>query len=266
LLVVLFLLLLGGCARVANVHHAADYDPLAQDGAKYAVGGFVLGSQTTLDSQAEIGSGAENSDPRAQTDAWANELYGPLLAGRAGLNVWAWSALRDNIPADTITAVQAEYAKGSGLPPEMITPLAADLPEITYLVLARIDRNDIEIGSNTPAVLGNQAANESRDPHAETDMMTRSVKTRRIVKVTMNVFDLRSGRSVWSGAVTRNKTELYSPSEEDLDQKLVVTPSTEEGAAPEIRVKGASLAMPELDALLGEACRDLVGNLFAIAD
>lgn len=265
-LVVLLLWALGGCARVANVHHASDYDPLANDGARYAVGGFVLGTDVTLDSQAEIGSGVVNTDPRLQTDAWAAHLYGPLLTARGGQDVWAWSALRDNIPADTITAVQAAYAAGKALPPQLVRPLAADLPEITYLVLARIDRNDIEIGANTPAVLGNQLANQSRDPHAKTDLMTRTVKTRRTVTVTMDVWDLRRGRSVWSSTVTRNKTELYGAGDEDAEQSLVVTPPAADGTPPEIRIKGASLTMPELDALLDEACRDLVGNLFAIAD
>ena len=261
-LVVLFLFCLGGCGKVANVHHAAGYDALARDGAKYAVGGFVLDTRLELDRQAEIGTAAENSDPRYQTDTWAPLLAGPLLAGREGLDVWAWSALRDNIPADAIAAVQTAYARGSVLPPEMFMPVARDLPEVTYLVLARIESNDIEIGANTPTALGNQLANESRDPHAETDMMARSIKTRRTVGVSMDVYDLRTGRSVWRGSVTREKTELYSASDQDIGAELVVTPATEEGAAPEIEVKGASLAMPELSDVLDEACAALVAELF----
>jgi len=265
-LVVLFLFLLSGCGKVANVHHAAGYDPLARDGTKYAVGGFVLDARLALDRQAEIGTSAENADPRYQTDTWAPLLSGPLLAAREGLDVWAWSALRDNIPADAITAVQAAYAVGSVLPPAMFTAVARDLPDVTYLVLARVDRNDIEIGANTPTALGNQLANESRDPHAEIDLMTRSIKTRRTVVVSMDVVDLRTGHSVWRGSVTREKAELYSASDPDTGADLVVTPATEEGAAPEIEVKGASLAMPELSDVLGDACRALVAELFKVQE
>ena len=262
-LVVLFLYCLGGCGKVANVHHAAGYDALAGDGAKYAVGGFVLDTRLELDRQAEIGTAAENGDPHYQTDTWAPLLYGPLLAGREGLGVWAWSALRDNIPADAITAVQTAYARGGVLPPEMFAPVAKDLPEVTYLVLARINRNDIRIGANTPpSVLGNQVANESRDPHAETDLMTRSVKTLRTIGLTMDVYDLRNGRSVWSGTVERQKAELYSADDQDGEAELVVTPASEEGASPDIAVKGASLPMPELNDVLAEACGALVAELF----
>lgn len=259
---VLFLFLAGGCGKVANVHHAAGYDPLARDGTRYAVGGFVLDNRLALDGQAAIGTAAENADPRHQTDTWAPLLYGPLLAAHEGRDVWAWSALRDNIPADAITAVQSAYAAGGVLPPEMFAAVARDLPDVTYLVLARIDRNDIEIGANTPGALGNQLANESRDPHAETDMLTRSITTRRTVGVTLDVYDLPAGHSVWRGSVTREKAELYSASDQDTGEDLVVTPATQEGAAPQIEIKGASLATPELSDVLAEACAALVAELF----
>ena len=180
--------------------------------------------------------------------------------------MWAWSALRDNIPADAISAVQKAYARGGVLPPQIFVPVAQDLPEVTYLVLARIDRNDIRIGANTPAALGNQVANESRDPHAETDLMTRSINTRRTVGVTMDVIDLRSGRSVWSGSVERQKVELYSANDLDEGAELVVTPASEEGASPEIAVKGASLPMPKLADVLGDACGALVAELFKVQE
>lgn len=267
MLAVLFLFLFGGCTgKVANVHHAADYDPLLEDGAKYAVGGFVLGAHADLDRQAEIGNAAQNTDPAYQTDTWAPLLYGALLTGRQNLEVWAWTALRDNIPADTITAVQTAYARGRVLPPDMFKDIAQDLPDITYLILACIDRNDIEIGSNTPSALGNQQANQSRDPHGVTDQMTRTIKTRRTVKLDMDIYNLRTGLSVWSGTVERNKTDLYSSNEGDTDQDLVVTPATEEGGVPEIKVKGASLAMPLLEDILAEACAALVENLFAVPE
>ena len=265
-MIVLFLFLLNGCAgKVANVHHAEGYDPLAADGTKYAIAAFVLGSHAELDRQAEIGTPTQNADPVYQTETWSPLLYGPFLTGRAGIDVWAWSALRDNIPADAITSVQVAYARGSVLPPDRFTQLAGDLPDITYLVLARIDRNDIEIGSNTPASLGNQVANESRDPHAEVDMRTRTIKTRRTVVVAMDVYDLRSGLSVWSGSVEREMTELFSANDEEV-ASLVVTPATEEGAQPDIQVKGASLDMPVLDDVLALACAALVENLFAVPE
>ncbi len=260
---VLFLLTLGGCGGGAtNDYQAAAYDPLARDGARYAVGGFVLGPQAELERQSELGAAYRNSDVGVQTDAWAPSLYGALLSGRTGLEVWSWPAVRDNVPADEITALQLAYAAGETLPPAQFSRLAADLPGITYLVLARLDRNEVEIGSNAPGSLGSQVVDDSRDPHGVTDSMARTIKTRRTVVVSLDVYDLRTGRSVWSGHTDRKKTELYSPEDRDEGAELVVTPSEEEGGAPEIRVKGASLAMPELEELLADACVGLVGSLF----
>ena len=261
---VLFLLLTAGCAgKVANTYKAEGYDPLAADGARYAVGGFVLGARAQLDRQAEYGTAAENADRGRQTDAWAPLLYGPLSAGRSDLIVWPWPAVRDNLPADGITALQEAYARGSVLPAGLVTALAADLPEVTYLVLARIDRNEIEIGENMPTATGVQPNSDGREPYDATSQMTRTIKTRRTVAVTLDVFELSSGRSVWTGTAERNQTDLYSSNEKSGGDDLVVTPATEAGAPPEIRVKGASLDMPDLDGVLAEACAALVGNLFA---
>ncbi len=254
--------ILGGCASVTNDHHAVQYDPLARDGARYAVGGFVLGVEAELERQSELGAAYRNADVRVQTDAWAPTLYGALLTGRADLEVWSWPAVRDNIPADVITALQTAYAAGDELPAAQFRLLAADLPDITYLVLARLDRNDVEIGSNQPGVTGNQIVDDSRDPHSRNDSLVRTVKTRRTVVVSLDVFDLRTGQSVWSGHTERKKTELFDPGERDGGDELVVTPSPIPGEPPEIRVKGASLPMPELEGLLADACAGLVGMLF----
>lgn len=262
---ILFLFLAGCASRMKQLHHAEGFDPLAENGARYAIGGFVMRAGEELDSEAKVDPAVRRGEVLAQTDAWAPTLYGAMLAGRPGLEVWSWPAVRDNIPADAITELQQAHAEGSLLPPDRFKLLAGDLPGITYLVLARLDRNEVEIGSNMPGGTGSPIADESRDPHGEGDSLVHTVKTRRKVTVTLDVYDLRSGRSVWSAQVERQKTELYSPGPRDKREDLVVTPSTAEGGEPTIRVKGASLAMPELEAVLGDACNELVGKLFETA-
>ena len=264
---ILLLLLVVGCSgRLTHLHQAEGYDPLARDGARYAIGGFVLRVGEELDGQADVPAAVRNGEVQAQTDTWAPVLYGAMLTGRADLEIWAWPAVRDNIPADAITALQRAYAEGRLLPPARFTQLATDLPDITYLVLARLDRNEVEIGSNVPGSTGSQVTDDSRDPHGVNDALIRTVKTRRRVTVTLDVYDLRTGLSVWSGQAEREKTELYSPGPKDKSEDLVVTPATEEGGTPEITVKGASLAMPELADVLSDACTALVGMLFAVEE
>ncbi len=263
---VLLLFLGTGCSGVVkNVKQSPDYDPGARDGAKYAVGCLVLGDKVELDRQAEIGTADQNADPGYQTDAWAPLLYGAMLAGREQLEVWSWGALRDNIPSDTITAIQKAYSWRDELPPEMFSSLAKDLPEITYLVLARVDNNELSIGGNSLAAAGNQDVVESRDPHAAVRRSADVTVTKRELTVTMDVIDLRTGLSVWRGVVKRYGSELFSM-EEAAPGDLLVTPATEEGGSPDIQVSGTALDMPQFEDVLAVACGDLVKKLFTVAD
>ncbi len=267
MMAVLFVFLFGGCSgKVASRQHATDYEPLGQSEAKYAVGGFVLGEKAERENDDEGAVLSEYGDHREQTEAWAPLLYGPLLVGRSGLNVWSWSALRDNIPADAIAEVHQAYAVGGVMPQVYLKALAGDLPDITYLVLARLDRNEISIWELAPANLDNGLGADAGDAPVLPRSLLQSVKTRRKITVTMDVYDLRTGLSVWTGSVDRTKTELVGPDSVNMKEDVVVTPATEEGAPPEIRMKGPSVEMPGLNDLLAEASAALVNDLFKIEE
>ncbi|MFT7700139.1 MAG: hypothetical protein ACI8S7_001979 [Candidatus Krumholzibacteriia bacterium] len=263
-MVVLFLLAISGCSgKVSRLHYAEDFDPLANDDAKYAIGGFVLSTLAELDRQAEIGTDEQIASLRFQTDTWAPAIYGPFLAGRRGIDVWSWSALRENIPADTITQVQLDFSRGEVVQPSLLKLVAADLPDITYLVLARIDENEVSISRSLPDV-NNRIGLDNNDARPPADSLGNTAKSRRTVKMTLEVYDLRSGRSVWRGDVKREITELLAGDAMIENQDLVVTPSEEEDGLPEIEVNSASVKFPLLDNVLADACAALVSDLFAI--
>jgi len=222
-----------------------------------------LGTLAELDRQSEIGHDEQNFDLRYQTDTWSPIIYGPLLAGRRGADVWSWSALRENIPVDSITEVQLYFSRGEVVQPSLLKQLAADLPEISYLVLTRIDKNEIGIGRML-ADIHSRAGIENNDFRPPEDSLMNSAKVRRKVKVTLEVYDLRSGESVWRGDVEREITELLGADAMIEDQGLVVTPATEEDGLPDIRVNSAAVKFPELEELLAEACGALVIDLFKI--
>lgn len=265
--VILCLFLLGGCGgKVEQVHRAAGYDPLAADGVKYAVGGFVLGAGVeVVPEPGVVLLPGFADDPAAQSDAWAPALYGPLLAMRGGRDVWAWSALRDNIPADGITAIQTAIARGEVPTAGSLAQVAGDLPDITYLVVARLDRNEVMVSDTTPTGLRTDRRDPGGDVGAPPNTLLGTVRIRRTVGVTLEVFDLGGGQSVWRGSVERQRTELLSSKSITEREDLVVVPPKGEGGLPEIRVKGTALEAPALEGLLAEACEALVGNLFAVA-
>ncbi len=260
---VLFVFLGAGCSgKVNSVQHAVDFDPLVQDGAKYAVGGFVLSEVANRQQGDEGEVSAHHGDHRQQTDAWSPLLYGPLLSQRSGLDVWSWSALRDNVPDASIDKLHRVYARAEPLSSNLVTAVADDLPNISYLVLARVDRNDIHIAELSQAIHTTDITAKVDEELGVPGTLLNPVKTRRTVVVTVDVFDLSTGRSVWTGTVQRSKAELVGPESVLQQEDLVVIPATEEGEAPEIKLRGASLKMPDLENLLAAACGALVGDLF----
>ena len=248
----------GGCAgKVRPQQLAADYDPLADDGARYAIVGFVAAPEAGLADRELAG------DFTAQSDAWSPLLYGSLLAGRADLVTWAWPPVRDNVPEGGLAGLQAALANGEPVTTDMLTLLAGDLPEITYAVAARLDRDEIETSDLDQSGTMRDDVHEDRDVALMPNSLQRTKKIRRTATVTLVVYDLKSAQPVWRGTVSRDKSELLSPKSITAQQDVVVKPATEEGGLPEVEMRGTALEAPALEPLLADACRALVANLFA---
>ena len=253
---------LTGCAgSVKQQHRDSGYDPLATDGAKYAIVGFVAAPESGLLDEETLGG-----DPAAQTDEWSPLLYGALLGGRRDLVTWAWPPVRDNVPADGLAALHEATAAGAPVPADVLDLLKADLPDIRYAVAARLAKNDVRIDEVEQP--GNLRENVHDEPDAELrrDSLQRTSRVRRTVDLELRVWDLHTAREVWRGTVSRHRSELLSPRSITEKQDLVVTRPAEEGELPKLELSGARIEAPELEGVLADACQALVAELFAVPE
>jgi len=159
-----------------------------------------------------------------------------------------------------LSEVYRSFSRGGMLPPDQVKGLAQSLPDIRYLVLARIDANTVEFCENTPVPLEDQMAQDGRDVHANSQ--GRAIRSQRKATVTMEIYSLEDGTAVWSGQVERKDTDLYANEVSTTPDGFQV--QKKEGELPEIEVDGSQLRAPGLDGILSAACealvRDLVGG------
>lgn len=251
----LLLLTGAGCAgKVETVHTAADFDPTALEEGIVALGGFVVATRVTAAPDQEMPVGMEPDDHLAQSDAWTPALYGAFLGGAPQVRVWPWPQLSGRVDPALLAHAHAAVARGGVLHEDLLRGVARQLPEVRYLAMARLDRNEVDLHHSTEQAARTSWERDEMEGGAQA--RDRSVTTRRRVAVTLDLYDLYAGRSVWTTTVTREAKELYNY------QEAEETAATGELADnPAVRVKGTPKQGPPLEGLIEKACGMLVENL-----
>lgn len=241
--------LLAGCAgRVETLHETPEFDRAELAAGGLAVGGVVLASRLATAPGADVPDGVPAADVLAQADAWSGALYGALLEADTGGTLWPWPAVRDACPDSSLARVLASFAHG-GLPhPEDLMPLAADLPQVRYLALVRIDGDETALREGPEAAVQQQRVRDGRDPHGTT--RDRDLTTRRTVTVTLDIYDLARGRSVWTAFAERHREELYNYAAAAEQEERGVVPAGQ----PVITAQGKPLPAAEFRKVLEDAC------------
>jgi hypothetical protein len=244
-----------GCAgKVETIHTAADFDPAALETGIVALGGFVVATRLATDPAQEPPTGVAVDDPLAQSDAWSPLLYGRFLTDAPRVRTWPWSQVSGRVEPAHLAEAHAMIARGGVLRRDQLDELAAELPEVRYLAFARLDRNEVELQPSTE-----QAARtswEREELENDTQIRDRSLTARRTVAVTLDLYDLRTGRSVWTTTASVEAGELYN-----FEEAQATEATGELADNPAVRVRGTPRQGPALDGVLEKACGKLVESL-----
>ena len=239
--------------KVTNVQTGRDFDPSVLDGGVVALGGFV--ASTRLLDDYPVGPDAPPiGDLLAQTEAWAPVLYGAFLAEAPQMNIWPWptvaAAVTDSTLADGLTV----FARGGLLRPDQLDPVARELPGARYLALVRLDGNEVSLHESAGSVTRNQRDHDGRQLHANEGAA--NITTRRRLTVTLEIYDLQTGLSLWGGTIRHDAKELYNPEDARTD-----APDSLRTGDPYIRVTGTSQQGPPFMGVLEAACAAAVKRM-----
>lgn len=253
-----------GCGRPhwRSEYAGADFDRQALLQGTLALGGVVLSD--LVDAAGCLDAAA---DPAAFTHLAQSDRFAPLLGAALrevapDLQLRDWGPVSSQVRPEALQRVFERFARGGVLTAADLEPLAADLPGQHYLLLGRIERNSLELRSGTqpdgrwdgdrPAAsgLGKQDDRTSADAFGSSGF-----RLRREVVLTLEVYDLRTGASVWAAAA-QGRRDAVASSQEDVHYGAVRLP----GEAPAADGPRGPAVDEVLLAAARAAARDLLGE------
>jgi|GEM_PF-6076435 len=263
---VLLVLALAGCSstggKVETAYTEPDFSPADLREGSLAIGGVVLGDKVDIDAHAGIPAMFSNDD---QSLEWSPALAVGVMTKAPEVRLLSYAAVRDQVPAGFLANIQGTYARRGLIKPEALSRVAENLPGTHWLLLARVDASILEgesvyEGSSTQGGRATRVDDngELQTRPNETGEVEREVgmfgTVGRTVTMTLDIYDLRNQRSVWTGNVTRHHKAPGGPRTDAAERKLQLD---EAGATPV--VAGSSLAAPALGPVVSDCCQDLAG-------
>lgn len=197
-------------------------------------------------------------DATAADDA----VFSGLLTGYPGLVLWSAPTVTDLVGDAQATSLRAEYGRLGGLAAARVAGLASSLQGATLLAIARLESDEV----HTSTVIQDQANPEARvagqGEHESPWAMT--MATERKAKVSLELFDLQSGASLWRGHADARDRIRYAYDQPNIDPKTIVAEANRPRAADEdslIVRTGDVLMRPDIVGMIRKACRDLAARL-----
>jgi hypothetical protein len=214
------LLLTAGCSPQFQPSVEKVYAPRQFTGSELRDGGVAVGCcilahgvelYPTPDLP-DIGSGFDHF---AQSYLWSLLLDGVWAQRLPETPVLPFSVFEDRVPPADLTRALNQFAELRTPEPAVIQALAAARPGPRYLLLARVDGD--ELGYDSTNQMGNyppegglgrisDLGREDRQPARPLNP-----EVYRVVTVTMEMLDLEKARSVWEGKVQREDRQRVEP-------------------------------------------------------
>ena len=238
-----------GCAtRVHDAGGDADLDARLVAGTAVAAVAVATGP--------DAGGRFSPDDARDAADA----LYGALLAGRPDLTVWHPSVVADLAGTDTLASLVTQYGRLGRWRPESVQGLAGALDGCAFLAVGRLTGD--RLGSNAVRrdAMNPEARAEGQPEHDSAWAAT--VNVQRDVQVTLELFDLATGRSVWRAEASSRAKSLYEYDASGIADVADMQQRLEQADGPAYLSRGGeSLKAPDLVDLLRQALTEAAGRL-----
>jgi hypothetical protein len=219
-------LMVAACTTpIRGLDHDPSFNPISIDASGLAVGGVI--------------SARRPLEP-AQRASYSDLLRTALRAERPSLTILTADAVANALGENGYDEMLREYRELGAPSAASLHTLSQRLDHSRYLVLARIDRNE------TNRWTTDEAIDNSKGKRIGTKTHYRHGRT---VNVSMRIFDLDNGATVWSGSVEKSSWNENTEDEQDPD----LYDSKHQSVGKNLRDAAlAGLALGALDAVLGD--------------
>ncbi|MFH2052698.1 MAG: hypothetical protein ABIK96_09570 [bacterium] len=259
-----------GCSRsptprVDTVYRdqAIDLEELKKGGV--AIGGVIVRDGVNLNCHPDLPWLSTPADNIEQSYNWS-PLFGACLEKIArDVKVMPFFRIRDLVVDDVLQAFHNRLAGGQSAPPDLLAEFRESLGGIRFLVIARIDNDNLTLtgtaGHDGPRTLPELIADDKRPGgwlfrKSETDDLDERLKQmmlQRDVTVSLFLVDLEEGRSIWEARAERAGTSFISQEDEAL-----LSGSPQGDQIPGIFNLGDIKEGPAFTPLLDQCLKDLL--------
>ena len=245
------LLLTAGCStRVHDVATDPAFTAAIAENPALALGGVVTGPTLEMRLAADD---AEDADAA---------LYRAFLTKRPDLTVITTAAVDGRLDRDHLAGLREEYARLGRLRRDQLATVAEVLPEVRFLVLARLTSDRTRTITPEDRGIDPDRAGAEGVPE-DTEDWSSLVLTEREIGVTLQFFDVRTGRIAWEAEATTRERQHYAY--EDVLAEDAVSYVRDRLAdredVPTVPRDGVFLRVPDLVEMLETALVELVDRL-----
>jgi len=241
------LLLVAGCSTKVKL---ADEDPAFADAMmsaqELALGGVMAAPDLGV------------FDPVDQADA-DDALFGAFLRQGGDLEVWPRGRVADQLSEEVLAGLVGQYTATGRFNYLEVQKLEPSLAPCRYLAFARLTEDVISSDTNTGELRDQEARAAGVPEHGDT--WNSMVTTTRKIKVTLEIFDLTTGFSVWSAEARTSDRQSYDYEAPAAGADMIQERLADTSDDQVIQRHGGALRGADLIGLMAKAFGELVQRL-----
>lgn len=260
LLLIAALLVLAGCrggAKVVTQTPGFDFGQMKESA--WAIGGVYLNSNFIPDGAAEKELKPFLTPWYGISEAFSPMLYGGFMQTEPEMEVWTFGTVFSLVPQADLKPAANLVSSSKAPTRDQIQTIADNLPNVRYLVFARLDDTELVTDQDMASTVVDQINRDGRDPHANT--LSRTVIIRRGVFMTMEVYDLTDGTLVWSGKADTWDEDFLNGDANEQSRDVLVLREGEDSEVTDIHLDGIMRKGPDLFGGVRETCGKVVEEL-----
>ena len=181
-----------------------------------ALGGVVIRQGTTVHRYPDLPSRKTRFGHADQTEFWSFNCEREFAENVSDVTLTPFFLFEEFIEGDLMTSIWAEYAYGGNISPALLESVHAAGSGVRYLIMVRVEYDDISrdidtawfIPPDNSGGLG-KIYGSSYDPTLVNESQRPTI--RRVVGLTMGMFDLESARCVWEAGIVKEANHGVDP-------------------------------------------------------
>jgi hypothetical protein len=181
-----------------------------------ALSGIVIRQGVDIHRYPDLPAPGERFDHCDQTEFWSSNCEREFADNISSLDLTPFQKFDDFIEDDLLTAIWARHAQGGHLDPELLNAVHSAGPGVRFLLLIRVEYDDISHDINTSySMHQNSAAGLGRvsagghDPDQVNKSSRPTIK--RVVGLTMSIYDLELAICAWESGVYEDVSQKVDP-------------------------------------------------------